>query len=148
MASDLLTDFELMVLLSILTVEGRAHGAAIAREMRQRGGCRVVPREVHATLDRLERDELVAPAVRDPTSSRRSGTRPILEVTPAGLRAVESKQRALVALWAGLPELKDEPLVGELVGEYGARRSQVWLWYLATRVQTAFESDSRSRHGS
>ena len=39
------------------------------------------------------------------------------------------------ALWAGLPELKHEPPVGELVGEYSARRSQVWLWYWATRVQ-------------
>ncbi len=121
-----------MVLLTILTVGGRAHGAAIAREIRQRGGCRVA-REVHAALDRLERNELVAPPVRDPTPPRRSAKR-IFEATPAGLRAVESRQRALVALWAELPELKDEPLVGELVGEYSARRSQVWLWYLATRV--------------
>ena len=147
MAPDLLTDFDLMVLLSILMVDGRASGAAIAREIRQRGGCRVASREVHVALDRLEHSELVAPAVRDPTSPRRSGTKPIFEVTPAGLRAVESTQRALVALWAGLPELRDEPLFGELVGQYSARRWQVWLWFLAMRVQTALDSDSRPEHG-
>jgi len=134
MVSDHLTDFELMVLLAILTDDGRARGAAIAREIRQRGGCHVVPSEVHAALDRLEGKKLVVSAVGDPTSPRRRGAKPIFEVTPAGLRAVESRQRALVALWGELPELKNEPLVSELVGEHTARRSQVWLWYLATRV--------------
>lgn len=135
MVSDHLTDFELVVLLAILTVDGQARRAAIAREIRQRGGCHIVPSEVHAGLDRLERKKLVVSAVGEPTSPRRRGAKPIFEVTPAGLRAVESRQRALVALWGELPELKNEPLVSELVGEYTARRWQVWLWYLATRVQ-------------
>lgn len=135
MAGRPLTDFELMVLLGILTVEEEATSAAIARGVLRAGGCRVVPREIHAALDRLERNGLVMSVARDPTSPRRPGARALFEVTPAGLRAVETTQRALVSLWTGLPELKNEPLLGELVAESGARRSEVWLWYLTTRVQ-------------
>ena len=135
MARRLLTDFELMVLLAILTVEEEATGTAIARGVRRAGGCRVVPREIHAALDRLERNGLVMSVTRDPTSPRRRGGSGLFEVTSAGLRAVETTQRALVSLWTGLPELKNEPLLGELVGESGARHSEVWLWYLTTRVQ-------------
>ena len=134
MAPDLLTDYELMVLLAILAVGERARGAAIACELQQRGCRRVVLREINAALDRLERNGLVVSAAGGPTSPRRRSARRAFEVTPPGLRAVERKQRALVSLWAELPELEDEPLVSDLVGEYSARRSQTWLWYLAQRA--------------
>ena len=135
MAHRFLTDFELLILLAILTVEERASGPAIAREILRAGGCRVVPRKIHAALGPLERSGLVTSAGGDPTSSPRRGAMRIFEVTSAGLQTIKTTQRTLVSLWAGLPELKNEPLLDELLEESGARRSQVWLWYLTTRVQ-------------
>lgn len=148
MARSLLTDFDLMVLLAILTLEEVASetvatSAAIARGILRVGGCRIAPRRIHDALDALERDGLVMSVVRDPTSSRRRSAKQIFEVTPAGLRAVETTQRALASLWAGLPELKNEPLLSELVRESGTQPSTVWLWYVTTRVQQAPPSRNR-----
>ena len=134
MAPDVLTDYELMILLAILAAGEPARGPAIACELQQRGCRRVVLGEIHTALDRLERNGLVASAAAGPTSPRRRSAKPAFEVMPAGLRAVERTQRALVSLWRELPELEEEPLLGDLVGEYGAHRSQTWLWYLAQRV--------------
>lgn len=134
MIPDLLTDYELMILLATRAAGGRAHGAAIACELQQRGCRRVVLREIHTALDGLERNGLVVSAAGGATSPRRRSARRAFEVTPGGLRASERKQQALVSLWAELPELEDQPLVGDLVWEHGAHRLQTWLWYLAQRV--------------
>ncbi len=116
MTPDLLTDYESMILLAILAAGGRAHGAA------------VTPRWTGWSAT----DSWCPRAARP----RRGAVAPrrAFEVTPAGLRAIERKQHALVSLWADLPELADEPLVGDLVWEHGAHRLQTWLWYLAQRV--------------
>ena len=82
-ASGLPTDFELMVLLATLTVGEGIHGAAIAREIRRMGGCRVVLKEVHAALDRLERNELVVSSASDPTLPQRRRGKRIFAVTHA-----------------------------------------------------------------
>lgn len=144
----LLTDFDLMVVLAILTLEEVASekvatSAAVARGILRVGGCRIAARRIHAALKVLERDGLVMSVVRDPASSRKRSAKQIFEVTPAGLRAVKTTQRTLVSLWEGLPELKNEPLLGELVGESGAHPSTVWLWYMTTRVQQAPPSRDR-----
>ena len=134
MAVERLTDYDLMILLAILVAGERAAAAAIARELQWRDCRSVVLGEIHAALDRLESNGLVVSATGGPTLPRRRGARRAFEVTPAGLRAVESTQRVLVARWTELPELEDEPLLGDLVGEYSARRWQTWLWYLAQHV--------------
>lgn len=106
MPRHLLTDFELMILLAILRIGCDAYGVPIAREIEQTGGRRVVLGAVYAALDRLERNGLVSSVVGEPTPERGGRAKRFFEVTPQGIRGVKGTQRALVALWNGVPQLK------------------------------------------
>jgi PadR family transcriptional regulator PadR len=102
----LLTDFELMILLATLRVGEDAYGVQIAREIEAIGGRRAMMGAVYAALDRLQRNGLVSSTVGDPTPERGGRAKRFFRVTPRGLRAVRDTQRALVALWTGVPQLK------------------------------------------
>ena len=106
MQRQLLTDFELMILLAILRVTDEAYGVRIAEEIERTGGRTVLMGAVYAALDRLERHELVSSSVGDPTPERGGRAKRFFQVTPRGLRAVKQTQDSLVALWTGLPQLK------------------------------------------
>jgi len=106
MGRDLLTDFELMILLAILRADEAAYGVAIAREIEATAGRTVMLGAVYAALERLERNGQVASSVGEPTAARGGRAKRFFRVTPRGLRAVKETQRALVALWSGLPQLK------------------------------------------
>jgi PadR family transcriptional regulator, regulatory protein PadR len=103
----LLTDFELMILLATLRVRDDAYGVLIAREIERTGRRRVLLGAVYTALDRLERNGLVASSVGDPTPERGGRAKRFFRVTPRGLRAVKETQQALVALWTGVPQLKE-----------------------------------------
>ena len=107
MQRQLLTDFELMILLAILRAGEDAYGVRIADEIERTGRRSVLIGAVYAALDRLERNELVASSVGDPTPERGGRAKRYFEVTPRGLRAVKQTQHALVALWTDLPQLKE-----------------------------------------
>ena len=106
MPRHLFTDFELMILLATLRVGDSAYGVPIATEIGRTGGRRVVVAAVYAALDRLERNGLVSSNVGEPTPERGGRAKRFFQVTPQGIRAVKETQRALVALWKGIPELK------------------------------------------
>jgi DNA-binding PadR family transcriptional regulator len=106
MARALLTDFELMILLATLRAGDDAYGVTIAREIERTGGRTVVLGAVYTALDRLERNRMVTSDVGDPTPERGGRAKRFFRVTPQGIRAVKDMQRALVALWADIPELK------------------------------------------
>ena len=106
MARHLLTDFELMILLATLRVGDRAYGVPIATEIGRTGGRHVVVAAVYAALDRLERNGLVSSSIGEPTPERGGRAKRFFQVTPQGMRAVKETQRALIALWKGIPELK------------------------------------------
>jgi len=107
MPRNLLTDFELMILLSALRLGDEAYGVLIAREIEQTGRRSVVLGAVYAALDRLERNGLVSSSVGDPTPERGGRAKRFFRVTPRGVRAVKETRRALVALWTDLPQLKE-----------------------------------------
>jgi DNA-binding PadR family transcriptional regulator len=106
MADRLLTDFELMVLLAILRVRDQAYGVTIAREIEETGGRPVTLAAVYLALDRLDRHGLVDWRLGDPTPERGGRAKKLFSVTAHGLRAIRRTQRAFVALWHGIPELK------------------------------------------
>ena len=106
MPRTLLTDFELMILLAVLRLDNDAYGAAIARTIENTGGRTVLLGAVYAALDRMERNELVTSAFGDPTPERGGRAKRFFTLTPRGLRSVKDTQRALVALWSGIPALK------------------------------------------
>jgi len=106
MARELLTDFELMILLAVLRAGDEAYGVAIARDIEATTGRTVLLGAVYAALERLERNALVASTVGEPTAARGGRAKRFFRVTPRGLRSVKDTQRALVALWSGVPQLK------------------------------------------
>lgn len=106
MARDYLTDFELMILLSILRLGDEAYGVPIAREIETTGGRSVVVAAVYAALDRLEINGLVSSAIGDPTPERGGRAKRFFSVTPAGLKAVRQARRAFTRLWDGVPQLE------------------------------------------
>jgi len=101
-----LTDFELMILLSVLRLGDDAYGVPIAREIETTGRRQVVLAAVYAALDRLETNGLVSSSIGDPTPERGGRAKRFFRVTPAGLRAVRQTQRALTSLWTGIPALE------------------------------------------
>lgn len=109
MARQLLTDFELMILLAILRVGESAYGVPIAEELERTGRRRAVLGAVYTALERLERNGWVSSTVGAPTPERGGRAKRFFAVTPQGLRAVKETRRALVALWKDVPQLKGEP---------------------------------------
>jgi DNA-binding PadR family transcriptional regulator len=106
MPRHLLTDFELMILLATLRVGDAAYGVPIAAEIERTGGRRVVVAAVYTALDRLERNGMVTSTIGEPTPERGGRAKRYFQVTPQGMRSVKETQRALVALWNGVPQLK------------------------------------------
>ncbi|RPI50716.1 MAG: PadR family transcriptional regulator, partial [Acidobacteria bacterium] len=70
MARDLLTDFELMILLAILRVGEHAYGVPIAREIETTGRRNVILGAVYAALERLETNGLVSSRMGNPSPER------------------------------------------------------------------------------
>jgi DNA-binding PadR family transcriptional regulator len=107
MPRHLLTDFELMILLATLRLGDQAYGVQIAREIERTGGRNVLLGAAYAALDRLETNGYVASTLGDPTPARGGRAKRFFRVTPRGVKAVKDTQRALIALWRGIPELKE-----------------------------------------
>jgi PadR family transcriptional regulator PadR len=107
MRRDLLTDFELMILLAVLRVGDDAYGVQIAREIEGTGGRPVLLGAVYAALGRLERNGLVASTLGAATAERGGRAKRYFRVTARGLRAVRNTRQALIALWRDLPQLKE-----------------------------------------
>ena len=103
---DYLTDFELMILLSILRLGDEAYGVPIAREMETTGERTLVLSAVYTALDRLEANGLVSSNLGDPTPERGGRAKRFFRVTRAGITAVRQTRRALTRLWSGLAQLE------------------------------------------
>jgi PadR family transcriptional regulator, regulatory protein PadR len=106
MAERFLTDFELMLLLAVLRVGDDAYGVPIAREIEETAGRSVTLAAVYLALERLRQRGLVTSRMGDPTPRRGGRAKKLFSVTPTGFRAVRRTQRAFVALWQGIPELR------------------------------------------
>ncbi|MEZ5419230.1 MAG: PadR family transcriptional regulator [Vicinamibacterales bacterium] len=103
----LLTDFELMILLSTLRGGDEAYAVQIAREIESIAGRPVQLGAVYTALRRLESQRLVESWTGEPTAERGGRAKRHVRVTTRGVEAVRNTQRALVALWSGLPQLKE-----------------------------------------
>jgi DNA-binding PadR family transcriptional regulator len=88
-----------------LRIGDEAYGVLIAREI-ERIGRSVAIGAVYVALDRLEESGLVTSATGDPTAVRGGRAKRFFRATARGLRAVKETQRALVALWSDIPQLK------------------------------------------
>lgn len=107
MPRQLLTDFELMILLAILRVGEDAYGVPVAREIESTTGRRVLLGAAYAALDRLERNGLVASRIGAATAQRGGRANRHFRVTAPGVRAARKTQQALSAWWRDVPQLKE-----------------------------------------
>src|SRR3954471_24624169 len=95
-------DFEQLVLLGVLRLEGGAYGAAIRQEIHHRSGRDVSINAVYTTLDRLEGKGLLRSWVGEPTSQRGGRRRKFYAPTASGVSALGQAYRAFTAMAVGL----------------------------------------------
>src|SRR5215813_293489 len=106
-AAPSLSNFELMVMLAIIRIGNDAYGVSISDEIEETTGSEVLLGSVYDALTRLEEKGLIASQLGDATPERGGRAKRHFRTTSKGLRVVRDTQRALVKLWAGLPQLKE-----------------------------------------
>jgi len=108
MAHQSLGEFEQMVMLAILQLEGDVYGVPIVEEIERRTGRAVSRSAVYVTLRRLEQKGLVSSRMSDPLPERGGKPRRCVEVEPEGLRALRESRRAMEQMWRGLNASAEE----------------------------------------
>ena len=97
-----LGEFEQMVLLAALRVEGEVYGVPIVEEIERRTGRSVSPAAVYVTLRRLEEKGLVTSWLSQPVAERGGKPRRCVRVKPAGMKLLRESRRMMDSLWSGL----------------------------------------------
>jgi PadR family transcriptional regulator PadR len=100
-----LGELEQMVLLAILQVGRNAYGPAILKELADRGGRKVTPGALYATLDRLEGKGVVTSRFADPEPGRGGKPKRYLSVTAEGKEALRAARSAWTRMSEGLAGL-------------------------------------------
>ena len=97
-----LGEFEQMVLLAIVHLEGEAYGVPIVEEIERRTGRSVARAAVYVTLRRLEEKGFVSSWMSDPTPERGGKGRRYVRLEAAGAAALRDARRAAEQMWSGL----------------------------------------------
>lgn len=97
-----LGEFEQMVLLAILHVEGETYGVPIMEEIERRTGRSVSRGAVYVTLRRLEKRGLVTSWMGEPTGERGGKARRCVKVEPEGLELLRESREAMERMWEDL----------------------------------------------
>ena len=99
--ADLLGNFEQAVLLSVLRLGEGAYGRAILNEVQARLDREVAAGAVHATLHRLEGNEMLTSSLGPGTEVRAGRPRRYYKVSSSGQRALNDARAAVNHLWRG-----------------------------------------------
>jgi PadR family transcriptional regulator PadR len=103
-----LGEFEQMVLLAILQLDGEVYGVPVVEEIERRTGRAVSRSAVYVTLRRLEQKGLVSSWMSEPTPERGGKPRRCVKVEPEGVRLLRESRFAMDRMWRGLdPSLDD-----------------------------------------
>ena len=97
-----LGEFEQLVLIALVRLGPEAYGATIRREIETRTGRDLAISAVYVTLDRLETKGLIRSRIGDPTPRRGGRRRKLVDILPAGSRAVERAYREFRVMTDGL----------------------------------------------
>ena len=100
-----LGELEQMVIMAVLQLKGGAYGTAVLKELSERGGRKVSPGALFATMDRLEGKGLVESTLGDPTPGRGGKRKRFLTVTPAGITALRKARSAWARMSEGIEEV-------------------------------------------
>ena len=94
--------FEQAVLIAVLRLQADAYGRAILKDVQARLARDVAPGAVHATLDRLEKKQLLSSRLGAGTPVRAGRARRYYRLMPAGVRALNDARAAVDSIWRGL----------------------------------------------
>lgn len=100
---EFLGQHELVVMLAVLRLGKQAYGVPIAAEITEKTGREMLQGSVYAVLERLEAKGLVASRLGEATPQRGGRAKRYFELTADGVQQVRDAQRALEALWKGIP---------------------------------------------
>jgi PadR family transcriptional regulator PadR len=99
-----LGEFEHMVLLAILRLEGEAYPPGILGEIEDRTGRPASRGSIYVTLDRLQDKGLLMSEMEAGAPGRGGRPRRRLSLTPDGLKALRDTREALFQMWRGVEE--------------------------------------------
>jgi len=97
-----LGEFEQVVLVAILRLDGEAYAIPIREEIERVTGRSVARGALYTALERLEAKRYLASHMSEPLPERGGRSRRYFAVTPAGLTAVKASRTSLLRLWQGL----------------------------------------------
>jgi len=103
-----LGEFEQLVLLAVMRLEGDAYAVPIRQEIEGRTSRRVARGALYVTLDRLEEKGYLKSWLADATAERGGRAKRYYEVRPAGAKALEYSWAALRSMWEGLEPKRRE----------------------------------------
>src|SRR5688500_10039117 len=101
-----LGEFEQLVLLAILQLDGDVYAARIVGEIERRTGRSTAPAAVYITLRRLEEKGLVESWMSAPALERGGKSRRCVKVTKLGVKALRATREANDQMWKGLELLR------------------------------------------
>ena len=102
MSNVYLGEFEQIVLLAVLRLQGDAYAVPIREEIEARTGRRIARGALYTALERLEAKRCLRSRMSEPRPERGGRSRRCFSVTAAGLSAVRGSRRSLLQLWQGL----------------------------------------------
>src|SRR5687767_8167179 len=97
-----LGEFEQMVLLAIVHLQGETYGVPIAEEIERRTGRSVARAAVYVTLRRLEEKGFVSSWMGDPTPERGGKGRRYVRLEAEGAKALREARHLAERMWYGL----------------------------------------------
>ncbi len=103
-----LGEFEQLVLLAVMRLDGSAYAVPIRQEIEDRTSRTVARGALYVTLDRLEEKGYLKSWLADATAERGGRAKRFYEVKPAGVRALEHSWAALRSMWDGLEPKRRE----------------------------------------
>jgi PadR family transcriptional regulator len=103
---NLISSFEMMVMLALLRLGDEAYGVPISEEIEEQSGHDIAVGSVYAALERLEARGLVSSRVGEPTAERGGRAKRYFKATGKGLKEIRETQRTLLKLWKNLPGLE------------------------------------------
>ena len=97
-----LGEFEQLVLLAVLRLEGDGYGMTVRREIQRRTGRDVTIGAVYATLERLETKGHLSSWEGESTPVRGGRARRHFRVEPRGRKALDDSKHMLERMWEGI----------------------------------------------